>query len=226
VPITVIEEEMMAQKPVDTFKWSLLPLFIIFQYFILALHSTSHDQIFLMYLTSTYTKGGLGLDPSHFATLIALMCVAQVVYQFYLYPNIGPPRGKFSHLAMFRLGSALFIPGYVTVVLYRGFASTEDDGNSLIMVLLALSTAVRYAGATFAYTSIAVLLNYMSPPHMVAFSNGLAQSLASLARVIGPLFGGWLWAESTKQGPSGFPIGFYTCAIICAAAIFFSFFIR
>lgn len=51
---------------------------------------------------SEYDSGGLGLDPSHFATLskfssfilahvltelvVALMCVAQVVYQFYLYP--------------------------------------------------------------------------------------------------------------------------------------------
>jgi hypothetical protein len=115
------------------------------------------------------------------------MCVAQIVYQFYLYPNIGPPRGKFSHLAMFRIGSALFIPGYITVVLYRGLAGSSADGSALLMSLLALSTAVRFAGATFAFTSIAVLLNYMSPPHLVAFSNGLAQSLAALARVIGPV---------------------------------------
>lgn len=52
--------------------------------------------------------------------------------------------------------------------------------------------AIRYAGSTFAYTAIAVLLNYstyqdfligengteprtmvVSPPHLVAFSNGL-----------------------------------------------------
>jgi hypothetical protein len=88
---------------------------------------------------------------------------------------------------MFRIGSALFIPGYVTVVLYRGLASGSADGSVLVMSLLCLSTAIRYAGTTFAFTSIAVLLNYMSPPHLVAFTNGLAQSLASLARVIGPV---------------------------------------
>lgn len=48
-----VNEEGMDEKPLDvSFKWSLLPLFIIFQYFVLALHSTSHDQVFLMYLTS------------------------------------------------------------------------------------------------------------------------------------------------------------------------------
>lgn len=46
---------------------------------------------------------------------------------------ISPPRGRFSHLAMFRLGSFLFIPAYLTVILYRVFASASDDGNFFLM---------------------------------------------------------------------------------------------
>lgn len=34
---------------------------------------------------------------------------------------------------MFRLGSLLFIPAYITVTLYRTFASAEDDGNFMLM---------------------------------------------------------------------------------------------
>lgn len=45
---------------------------------------------------------------------------------------------------MFRIGSALFIPGYVTVVFYRVFASSSEDGNGLLMALLALSTYVQH----------------------------------------------------------------------------------
>lgn len=41
---------------------------------------------------------------------------------------------------MFRIGSALFIPGYVTVVFYRAFASSTADGSALVMLLLAIST--------------------------------------------------------------------------------------
>lgn len=32
---------------------------------------------------------------------------------------ISPPRGQLSHLTMYRLGTILFIPAYLTVVLYR-----------------------------------------------------------------------------------------------------------
>ncbi len=34
---------------------------------------------------------------------------------------------------MFRLGTMLFIPSYLTVILYRVFASPSDDGNFVLM---------------------------------------------------------------------------------------------
>ncbi|QRW19293.1 major facilitator superfamily transporter [Rhizoctonia solani] len=184
-PLVIVEE-----RPSSAI--SQLPLVIIFQYGLLALHGTTHDQIFLSYLVSPYKTGGLGLNPGHFAQLVALMCLAQIVFQFYLYPNIGPPLGRFSHLAMFRIGNALYIPAYLTVVLYRHFASPVSGGSLPIMILLSISTAIRYCGNTFAYTSVAVLLNYMSPPHVVSLSNGMAQSVVSLARFIGPVLGGYV----------------------------------
>ncbi|KAI0828591.1 major facilitator MFS-1 [Trametes gibbosa] len=205
---------------------SQLPLQIILQYGWLALHSTTHDQVFYLYLVSKYPSGGLNLNAGHFSQLIALMCLAQIAYQFILYPNIGPPRGRFSHLSMFRLGSLLFIPSYLTVIMYRVFASPSDDGNLVLMSALAFSTAVRFCGSTFSYTAISVLLNYMSPPHLVGFANGIAQSIVSLARFIGPILGGTLWSKSVQDGPAGYPLGFFVCAAACALAVCHSFFIR
>ncbi len=34
---------------------------------------------------------------------------------------------------MFRLGSLLFIPAYLSVILYRVFATADDDGNIVVM---------------------------------------------------------------------------------------------
>lgn len=34
---------------------------------------------------------------------------------------------------MFRIGSALFIPAYLTVILYRPFASATSDGGGALM---------------------------------------------------------------------------------------------
>jgi hypothetical protein len=43
-------------------------------------------------------------------------------------------------LAMFRIGSGLFIPAYLTVILYRTFASSKEDGNFILMSGTTVST--------------------------------------------------------------------------------------
>ncbi|KIK60202.1 hypothetical protein GYMLUDRAFT_614876 [Collybiopsis luxurians FD-317 M1] len=170
-----------------------LPLLVIAQFGLLALHTTAHDQVFLSYLTSGYEAGGLGLTAGDFAQLIALMGVAQIFYQFYLYPNVGPPRGRLSHATMYRLGTCLFIPAYLTVVMYRNpFAHPDDFQKFALITALTISTAVRYCGMTFAFTSISVLLNLMAHPEAVGYANGLAQTIVSLARCVGPILGGWV----------------------------------
>ncbi|KAF9075403.1 hypothetical protein BDP27DRAFT_1212386 [Rhodocollybia butyracea] len=202
-----------------------LPKVVILQFGLLALHTTTHDQIFMSYLVSAYDGGGLNLTASDFAQLIALMGIAQVVYQFLLYP---PPRGPLSHLTMYQLGTLLFIPAYLTVVLYRTPFANPDDFRklSLMTVPTVCIRAARYCGITFAFTSISVLLNYMTPPETVGFANGLAQTIVSLARFLGPMLGGWLWSASVEGHPTGYPFGFVICATVCAFAFGLTLFVK
>ncbi|PPQ66007.1 hypothetical protein CVT24_011951 [Panaeolus cyanescens] len=217
--------ESLSEKTPSIF--SQLPVVVIIQYGVMALHTTTHDQVFMSYLVSDYDAGGLNLNAGHFAQLIALMCLAQIAYQFYLYPNIGPPRGRFSHLSMFRIGTILFIPAYLTVILYRPFAShNSGDSNLFLMSALSVSTAVRYCGSTFGYTAISILLNYMTPPSAVGYANGIAQSIVSLARCVGPVIGAYLWSMSVQDGPSGYYMGFLICAGVCTLTLFQSLLIR
>ncbi|KAK7027964.1 hypothetical protein VNI00_015047 [Paramarasmius palmivorus] len=175
-----------------------IPVLVIIQYGLLALHSTTHDQVFMSYLVSPYEGGGLNLTAGDFAQLIATMCLFQIFYQFYLYPNVGPPRGPFSHLTIFRVGCLLFIPSYVSAIFLRNMVGTDGDGNSVLMIALTGGTAIRYCGSTFGYTAISILLNYMTPPHAIGYANGIAQSIVSLARCIGPVFGGWYPSRSVR----------------------------
>ncbi|KAF7971094.1 hypothetical protein HWV62_22086 [Athelia sp. TMB] len=159
--VSAASTEPVLEKPPSL--TSQLPLLIIFQYGLLAVHSTSHDQLFLSYLVS-------------------------------------PPRGRFSHLAMFRIGSLLFIPAYLTVTLYRVFASETEDGNFFLMTV--------------------------TPPHAVGYANGVAQSIVSLCRCFGPVLGGYMWAATTHNNPGGYYIGFFVCTAVASAAIAHSFVIR
>ncbi|KAK1225883.1 hypothetical protein PQX77_011154 [Marasmius sp. AFHP31] len=207
------ESHQGAVKEIEAVSGAKLPLALIVQYGLLALHTTTHDQVFLSYFVSPYTEGGVGLGAGDFARLIALMCIFQMFYQFYVYSKIGPPNGPFIHLTLFRISSILFIVSYLSVALYRGMF----EGGSLMLALIS-STAIRYCATTFAFTAIAILINSMTPLESVGYANGIAQSIASLARCVGPILGGSLWSLSTEANPSRFYLSFVTCAVACAAA--------
>lgn len=59
-----------------------LPIKLIAQYSVLALHGTIMDQIFMSFLVSKTAAGGLGLQASDFADIIACMCFFQMLFQF------------------------------------------------------------------------------------------------------------------------------------------------
>ncbi|WVN86482.1 uncharacterized protein L203_101646 [Cryptococcus depauperatus CBS 7841] len=210
----------------ESSSWKFLPVQMIIQYGLLALHNTTHDQIFLSFLVTPYRSGGLGLNPAHFSFLVALMCLCQLVYQFYLYPRMGPPLGRFTHLQMFRIGCALYLPAYLALPILHKVASPDSEGGFFLMFCLTVITAIRYCAGTFAYTAVMVLINAMSPPHVVGLANGLAQSTVSFARFFGPVIGGAVWSASINGNPSGYPFGFYVVTVGCLVQWALSFFIR
>ncbi|KAK4689589.1 hypothetical protein P7C73_g509, partial [Tremellales sp. Uapishka_1] len=254
----VNEDSLLVSPAVEEKKpsaWKSLPMVIIIQYGLLALHDTTHGQLFLSFLVTPYKSGGIGLSPAHFSFLIAIMCLFQLYYQFYLYPRLGPPLGPLSHIQMFRLGSALYIPAYLLLPVLHAVATPDQDGGFVVMTLLTLITCVicmahggdamliEDAGLSdtpevrldtppsWFLSSVELSLLFspaadLSPPHVVGLANGLAQSTVSFARFFGPVLGGMLWSASINGNPAGFPKGFYIVALGAAVQFAGSFFIR
>lgn len=77
-----------------------------------------------------------------------------MVWQFRFYPAFSAPRGSLSHLAMFRLGLALYLPVYLLFPELRGLL--HEEGNGWVMFGMTLLSAIRYLANTCAYTSIMV----------------------------------------------------------------------
>ncbi|PWN40665.1 hypothetical protein IE81DRAFT_293033 [Ceraceosorus guamensis] len=197
--------------------WSQLPLVFIGHYALLSFHSSTFEQVFMAFLVTPYPSGGLGLTAAHFAELIAAMMIAQVVFQFYLYPNVGPPGGKLSHLAMLRLGTSMYIVVYSLFPLLRYFIRDDD---ALVMTGMVLFAALRWAANICAFTAVAVLMNALCPPQYLALANGLAQTCSSACRTIGPIIGGFLAAKGIEGGfenhvwPFNYYLGFHTVGLL------------
>ncbi|MBW0464462.1 hypothetical protein O181_004177 [Austropuccinia psidii MF-1] len=204
-----------------------LPLAIITQYSILALHGTTCDLVFMSFLVTPVKSGGLGLSAGHYAELIAAMCIAQIIFQFRFYPTVGPPRGQLTHLSMFRLGLCIYIPVYMLLPELRGLL--RESHNGLVMFGMILLCSFRWLANVCAYTSVMVMINAQTPPHLVPFANGLAQSAVSAARFVGPVFGGMVWSYSITPSPDDRPyplnnsLGFVVISCICLTGLILSF---
>ncbi|GAA5942487.1 hypothetical protein JCM10213_004789 [Rhodosporidiobolus nylandii] len=208
-----------------------LPLAMIFQYFCVGLHGTACDQVFGTFVVTKVSSGGLGLTAQHYSVLVAIMFGFQLLWNFKFYPSIGPPNGPFSHLSMFRLGLLLYVPVYLLFPELRGLIIVEGE-DLLVMTGMVVLSAIRYLANACAYTSVMVLINVMTPVELIPLANGLAQSCISLARFIGPLLGGSVFAASIADGPNAHPwplnysAGFNLIAALCFAGFLLSWRIR
>ncbi|GAA6012252.1 hypothetical protein JCM11491_007072 [Sporobolomyces phaffii] len=223
-PASIVEHGQEEAEKVSPI--SQLPKFLIFQYSLLALHGTTNDQLFTAFLVAPIASGGLGLEASHYAGLIATMFFFSLVWQFRFYPSVGPPGGPLSHLAMFRLGLFLYVPVYVLVPELRALIKHEGE-TKLVMLGMIVLTSIRYLANACAYTAVMVLINVLTPPEYVPLANGLAQSCVSFARFLGPLIGGYVFAASIadKSNPSP-QYGFWLIAVLCFGGFLASWRIR
>ncbi|SNX85836.1 uncharacterized protein MEPE_04545 [Melanopsichium pennsylvanicum] len=178
---------------------TLLPAAIIAHYGLMAFHSSTFDQVFMAFLVTPEPSGGLGLTASHYAQLISAMAFCQLIFQFVFYPKIGPPQGKLSHLAMLRLGTAIYLPCYTLFPLLRGMLHPQTDG--FVMGGMIFFASLRWLANVCAFTAVSVLINAMTPPHLTPLANGLAQTTSSAARFVGPIIGGMVWAKGIEGGP-------------------------
>lgn len=192
--------------------WTLLPAVAIIHYGLLSFHSTTFDQVFMTFLVTPVDSGGLGLTAGHYAILISFMALCQMQFQFNVYPNLGPPNGKFSHLAVLRIGLALYLPCYALFPYLRSFLSPTSD--VFVMAGMIAAASLRWLANVLSFTSVMVLLNSATPPALVPLANGLAQTVSSAARFIGPIIGGFVWGRSIAGGfdthtwPLNYHLGF------------------
>ncbi|KAK0556466.1 hypothetical protein OC846_001163 [Tilletia horrida] len=209
--------------------WSLVPLAIVAQYGVMSWHSSTFDQVFMAFLVTDVKSGGLGLTAAHFAELIAAMAICQMAFQFHFYPTVGPPRGKFTHLTMFRMGLAIYLPCYTLFPFLRNFITSTDVTVMSGMILFA---SLRWLANVTAFTAVTVLMNAMTPPHLIPLTNGLAQTVSSFMRCVGPIVGGIVWARSIEGGvdahawPFNYHLGFWVVGIVAFCGFLHSLTIR
>ena len=95
-----------------------------------------------------------------------------------------------------------------------------EAGGILVWLGIALVLSIQVLARTFALPASAIIVNNSSPhPSVLGTLHGIAQSVSSATRTVGPIMGGYLYSVGLQRGVVG--IGWWSLgsiAVVGAAA--------
>ncbi|KAI5291726.1 hypothetical protein KEM54_001258 [Ascosphaera aggregata] len=190
-------------------------IIVIISYGVLAYHSVSFDQLMPIFLSSPKPEakpvfpfsftGGLALTTKQVGCMLAVQGAYSMIAQLWLFPFVAR---YFGTARVYRYALMIWPAIYIAV-------------PYVIMLPVKLRITAAYGALigkitlhVIAFPANAILLANAAPSKTLLGSiNGVAASVASLARAFGPTITGFVHSKGLKIGCSG--ISWWTCGIVC-----------
>lgn len=181
-------------------------------------HSTSLPSGYKPHAPFTFT-GGLALPPPSIGTALAILGVIGISMQLLLFPTLS---FKLGTTRSFRLSLLLFPFSYLLApylaVIPSSVAPPEQASGAWVWLGITLVLAVQVTARTFALPSTAILVNNCCPhPSVLGSVHGIAQSVSSLTRTVGPVLAGWLYGVGLNEGTVGLAWWCMSCVALIGA---------
>lgn len=145
------------------------------------------------------------MPPRSVGFAMAILGVIGITLQLFVYPRVnawlGTVRSFRYFLCLFPI--TYFLAPYLSIV---PSSSPPPNQASGFLVWLAMSGVllIQVIGRTFALPAAIILINNCSPhPSVLGTIHGIAQSVSSAARTIGPVAGGWGYGRGLNIGVVG-----------------------
>lgn len=152
----------------------------------------------------TFT-GGLALPPPAIGAVLAILGIIGISLQLLLYPrlsfHLGTLKSYRSSLLLFPL-AYLLVP-FLAIIPSSTPAPSQASGPWIWISITAI-LCIQVLARTFALPSAAILINNSSPhPSVLGTIHGIAQSVSSLARTVGPVAASWAYGAGLERGVVG-----------------------
>jgi hypothetical protein len=149
--------------------------------------------------------GGLALPPAKIGLALSILGGLGIIIQLFLYPRwtaiFGLVRSYRYSIMLFPL--AYFLVPYLSILPSTTAPPNPADGP-VVWIGIASVLLVQVMARTFALPATNILVNNNCPhPSVLGTFHGIAQSISSLSRTIGPAFAGWLYGRGLIWGVVG-----------------------
>jgi len=164
----------------------------------------------------TFT-GGLALPPPSIGTALAILGVIGISMQLLLFPTLSFRLGT---TRSFRMSLLLFPITYLLApylaVIPSSTKPPEQASGAWVWLGITLVLAIQVTARTFALPATAILVNNCCPhPSVLGSVHGIAQSVSSLTRTVGPVLAGWLYGVGLNRGI----VGLAWWCMLCVALV-------
>jgi hypothetical protein len=147
--------------------------------------------------------GGLSMSAALLAGPLVFGGACLILVALFAFP---PAQRALSTLGVTRLGLCLAVGVCLALPCTRFVATASGGGSSIgpaAWLLLYSSMLCKALSGCFAFTGTMIAVNLSAPREGLGAVNGVGQSLASLARGIGPACAGWLWSLTVHAHTGG-----------------------
>lgn len=204
--------------------WTRNVLCTLLCHSILALHIGTFNNLWFIHLSAprfdpknpsppSHTRqslpfrftGGLGMPPRSVGFAMAVLGVIGISLQLLVYPTVNARLGT---LRSFRYSLCLFPLTYTLTpylsIIHSSLPPPHQASGILVWLALGCVLAVQVVGRTFALPATIILVNNCSPhPSVLGTVHGIAQSVSSASRTVGPVLGGWGYGKGLQVGVVG-----------------------
>ncbi|OKL56004.1 hypothetical protein UA08_08670 [Talaromyces atroroseus] len=220
-------EELQQSRPVGFSDALTRPVIcVIVGYGILAYHSVAFDQLMPIFLSTPPSDesvqlpfkftGGLALSTKDIGYMLAVQGIYSMFAQIYLFPVLTERLGT---LRTLRLALFTWTPLYFAVP----FLVLLPSALQVPAAYVALLGKITLHVICFPATNL-LLANTVSSPNVLGTVNGLASSVASLSRALGPSITGLLHSKGLHSGFS--IIAWWALGIVCVLGAIESLFLQ
>jgi len=172
---------------------------------LLALHVSAFNALIFLLLPAPYSPntahhfpslhwtGGLGLTQEKVGLAMAILGIIGLPLQILLYPPLNTKLGTLP-------GYRTFLPFSILAYIALPFLVLLPEQPAWrVWMFLSLVLGSQVLSRTFALTGTVILVNNSAPgPEVLGTVHGVAQSVSSAARMLGPTVGGWLLGWGLK----------------------------
>jgi hypothetical protein len=218
--------------------WSRNVIVTLTAHGLMALHVGTFNNVWFMFLSTTRFDpehpfpswattqsppfrftGGLAMPPARIGLALSILGFIGIFTQLFLYPiisaRLGTERAYKLFLALFPIAYSL--APYLALLPSTSKPPLEATGPFIwtgITVVLGIQVMAR----TFALPGMTILVNNACPhPSVLGTLHGIAQSISSGMRTIGPAVSGWLYGRGLEWGV----VGTAFWGLACAACVGF-----